>query len=123
MNIIGLWKITDMNAFDKSFKQTWRKADELLADENVPPMQKAMAQAVFLFREDGKSLQLMPKEVTGGEGEPYDDKFVIGHIADWKEEGGKLFIAAEENGENDWQEIVPEGDSYIMFNMFKIAKA
>ncbi len=123
MSIIGLWKITDMNAMDMSFKQTWRKIDELLADDGVHPMQKIMAQAVYLFREDGKALQLMPKEAVGGEGEPYDDKYVIGMQTDWKEEGGKLFIAAEENGEPDWQELVPEGDGYVMFNMFKIVKA
>ena len=123
MSIIGLWKITDLNAMDKNFKQTWRSVDELLGDDSVHPMQKVMAHAMYLFNEDGKALQLMPKEIVGDDGEPYDDKYVIGRIADWKDEGGKLFIAAEENGEPDWQELIPEGDSYIIFNMFKIAKA
>ena len=123
MDIIGFWKITDINAFDKSFKQTWRTVEDVLADESVHPMQKVMAQGMYLFREDGKCLQLMPKELVGGEGEPYDDKLVIGKEDDWKEEGGKLFIAAVEDGENDWQEAVPDGGGYVIFNMFKITKA
>ena len=123
MSITGLWKITDINAMDKSFKQTWHTVEDVLADENIHPMQKVMAQAMYLFRGDGKCLQLMPKEIVGDDGDSYDEKYVIGRTADWKEEGGKLFIAAEENGENDWQEIVPDGESFIVFNMFKIAKA
>ncbi len=107
---------------DKSFKQTWRTVEDVLADESIHPMQKIMAQGMYLFREDGKCLQLMLKEIVGGDGESYDDKYVIGQTSDWKEEGGKLFVAAVEDGENDWQEIVPDSDSFIIFNMFKIAK-
>lgn len=124
MSIIGLWKITDMNVIDMNFDQTWRAVDGVLADETVNPLQKQMAQSKFLFREDGRALQLMPKELDkSGRFMAYDDKFVISKETKWKNEGDRLFIAAEENGEADWQEIVHDGDGYVLFDMFKIAKA
>ena len=58
MSIVGKWKITDANVFDMSFKQTWRKVADVLADENVHPMQKGMARTVYVFEEDGKALML-----------------------------------------------------------------
>ena len=123
-SIIGLWKIVEVNVMDMEFNQTWRSVEDLTADEAVHPMQKAMAQAKFLFREDGKALQLMPKALdTRGEHEAYDDSYVIGRETDWKEDGGKRYLSTVENGNVVWQEIVPSGDGYVIFDMFKIVRA
>ncbi len=120
MDIIGLWKITDVNVMDIDFNQTWRKVEDMLADESVHPLQKAMAQARYLFKDDGTWVQLMPKELDrDGKFESYDDSYVIGHTAGWKEEGGKLLT--EMDG-NEWQEMVPDGDGFIAFSMFRIVK-
>ena len=126
MGIVGKWIITEINAFDKSFKQTWRTVSDLLADSDANPMQKAMAQSVFVFEEDGAFRQLMPVEIGADSGFPaYDDKFVIAKTSKWKEENGKLFVAAEEDGQDDWQEVqtLQDGESCIIFDFFKIAKA
>ena len=125
MDIAGKWKITEINAFDKSFKQTWRAASDIIADGGTDPVQKAMAQSVFVFEADGGFKQLMPKAIdAGGEYPAYDDDYVIAKISKWKEENGKLFVAAEENGQDDWQEIQSvQDDGLVIFGFFKIAKA
>ena len=43
--------------------------------------------------------------------------------SEWKEEGGKLYIAASENGNTEWNEIVPDGDGFILFDMHRVEKA
>ena len=93
------------------------------ATKNMSDEQRATVRQMFEKVADQLDAPCAASAVPRGEGEPYDDKYVIGMQTDWKEEGGKLFIAAEENGEPDWQELVPEDDGYVMFNMFKIAKA
>ena len=123
MDIVGLWRIAELNAMDMSFNQTWKKVEGLDSDPDVPMMQKMMAKTTFVFKEDGTFLQLAPKEMAGGEGEPYDDDHVIGHKSEWKEEGGKLLIASEENGEYEWSEVVPAGDGFEIFGFFRIVKA
>ena len=90
MDIIGMWKIAEVNVMGQDFKQTWRTVEDVNADASVNPMQKVMAQAVYLFEQDGTFKQLMPKEIAGGEGEPYDDKYVVGHVGKWKEDA--LFV-------------------------------
>ncbi len=124
MSIVGKWKITDANVFDMSFKQSWRKVADVLADENVHPMQKGMARAVYVFGEDGKALMLIPKGIApAGEAESYDDDYDLMKASEWKEEGGKLYIAAFENGNTEWNEIVPDGDGFILFDMHRVEKA
>ena len=126
MGIAGKWIITDVNAFDKDFRQTWRTAADLIADSEANPMQKAMAQSVFVFDENGEFKQLIPKELDAdSEYAAYDDSYAVAKKSKWKEESGKLFVAAEENGEDDWQEIVkaPDGEKLVIFGFFKIAKA
>ena len=91
----------------------------MAADPEINPMQKAMAQAVYLFEADGSFRQLMPKEIAGGEGEAYDDKFVVGHVGKWKEEDGKLFT----DGDDGWQEAVPTANGFEVFGFFRIVKA
>ena len=123
MDIVGLWRIAEMNAMDMSFKQTWKKVEELDSDPDVPMMQKVMAKAEFLFEQDGTYLQLMPKAVVGDDGEAYDDDHVIGHRGKWKEKDGKIFAASEENGEDEWSEAVPTEDGFEVFGFFRIVKA
>ena len=124
MDITGFWKVSAVNAFDKNFKQTWKTSDEIAADDSINPMQKAMAQGAYVFAEDGTMISLMPKKfVPAGEGEPYDDTYVIAKKSAWKEEGGKLYSAAEENGELDWQEMKPVDGGYELFGFQRIAKA
>jgi hypothetical protein len=126
MSIAGKWIISEVNAFDKNFKQTWRAAGDVIADSGASPMQRAMAQSVFVFEEDGGFKQLVPKELdAGGEYPAYDDSCVIAKVSKWKEENGKLFVAAEEDGQDDWQEIqsLPDGSGFIIFGFFKIVKA
>lgn len=119
MSITGMWKIAQVNAFDMDFNQTWKTVEELTADPSIPPMQKNMAQCVYLFEEDGTLKQLMPKELAGGEGEPYDDKFVVGHVCSWKEEDGKLMV----EGEDGWEEAPATADGFEVFSFFRIVKA
>ncbi len=52
MNITGLWKITEVNVFDQNLKQTWLTVEAINKDAEINPMQKAMAQAVYLFEAD-----------------------------------------------------------------------
>ncbi|MBQ8120412.1 MAG: hypothetical protein IJ172_06525 [Ruminococcus sp.] len=118
MDILGMWKIAEVNAIDMNFKQTWKTVEELTADENIPPMQKQMAQSVYLFEADGTLKQLMPKELAGGEGEPYDDKYVVGHVCGWKEEDGKLMV----EGEDGWEEAPATADGFEVFSFFRIVK-
>ena len=123
MEIIGKWKVAEANVMDMKFKQTWRLVEDMLADASVNPMQKAMARTVYQFNEDGTALQLAPKELDeGGEYEAFDDSYVIGNSTHWKEENGRLYIAAEENGEDDWIEMIPDGKFLTLFNMHRIAK-
>lgn len=119
MDIIGMWKIAEVNAMGNDFKQTWKTVDELNADENVHPMQKVMAKAAYLFEQDGTFKQLMPKEIAGDDGEPYDDNFVVGHVGNWKEENGKFFT----EGDDGWQEAVPTENGFEVFGFFRIVKA
>jgi len=124
MSIIGKWKVTEANVFDKSFKYTWRKAEDVLTDESITPFQKVFARSVYVFEEDGRALTLLPKDlIPADEAEgAYDKDFVITHTGQWKEENGKFFIATEENGNTEWNEIVPDGGSYIILNMHRIEK-
>ena len=119
MDIIGMWKIAEVNAMGNDFKQTWKTVDELNADENVHPMQKVMAKAAYLFEQDGTFKQLMPKEIAGDDGEPYDDKYVVGHVGNWKEENGKILT----EGDDGWQEAVPTAGGFEVFGFFRIVKA
>ncbi|MBO5575877.1 MAG: hypothetical protein J5956_06210 [Ruminococcus sp.] len=119
MDIQGLWIISEVNAIGMDFEQTWRTVADLEADANVPPMQKTMAQGVYLFEDDGTFKQLMPKAIVGDDGEPYDDKFVIGHVGKWKEEDGKIFT----EGDDGWQEAVPTDNGFEVFGFFRIVKA
>lgn len=119
MDVVGMWKIAEVNAMGKDFKQTWKTVGELADDPNVNPMQKVMAQAAYLFEADGTFKQLMPKEVAGGDGEPYDDKYVVGHVGKWKEENGKLFTESDDG----WDEAVPTDNGFEVFGFFRIVKA
>jgi hypothetical protein len=123
MGIIGKWKVTDANVFGKDFKQTWRKTEDVLADESVHPMQRGLARTVYVFEEDGRALTLLPKGIVpAGEAESYDDDFDLAHAAQWKEEGGRLFISTIENDNIEWNEIVPDGEGYIVLGMHRIVK-
>ncbi len=119
MDIVGMWKIAEVNAMDKNFKQSWKTVGDMAADPEINPMQKAMAQAVYLFEADGTFKQLMPKEIAGGEGEPYDDKYVVGHVGKWKEENGKIFTESDDG----WDEAVPTDNGFEVFGFFRIVKA
>lgn len=122
MNITGTWKVTEVCVFGEDFSQSWRTAEDILADSTVSPLQKAFAMAAYQFEDDGTALSLMPKEVTGGEGEPFDDTYVIAQRTKWKEENGSLFIAALENGEDDWQEMLPAGEGFEVFGYQRISR-
>ena len=119
MDILGMWKIAEVNVMDKNFKQTWKTAEQVAADDSIHPMQKVMAQGVYLFEQDGTFKQLMPKEIVGGEGELFDDKYVVGHVGKWKEEDGKIFT----EGDDGWQEAVPTDNGFEVFGFFRIVKA
>lgn len=124
MDITGMWKVSEVNVFDKDFKQTWRTSADILADGSINPMQKLFAQTCYKFEEDGTAVSLMPKAlVPAGEAEAYDDEYVLAKKTQWKEENGKLFIAAEENGEADWQEMTPAGEGFEIFGYQRIVKA
>ena len=123
MDIVGLWRIAEINAMDMSFKQTWKKAEDLDSDPGVPMMQKMMAKAKYMFEQDGTLLQLMSKDIVGEDGEAYDDDHIIGHRSKWKEENGKILVATEENGEDEWSEAVPTEDGFEIFGFFRIVKA
>ena len=118
MDILGMWKIAQVNVMDKDFKQTWKTAEQVAADDSIHPMQKVMAQAAYLFEQDGTFKQLMPKAIVGDEGEPYDDKFVIGHVGKWKEEDGKIFT----EGDDGWEEAAPTAGGFEVFHFFRIVK-
>ena len=124
MSIIGLWKVSEVNAFDKNFKQSWRTVEDIAADPAVNPMQKAFSQAAYKFEEDGTLYSLMPKAlVPAGEGEPYDDDYVIAKKTRWKEENGTFFAAAEDDGELDWQKMSPTDNGFEIFGYQRIVKA
>ena len=124
MDITGMWKISEVKVFGKDFKQSWKATADILADESISPMQKVFAQSSYKFEEDGTALSLMPKAIVpAGEGEAYGDEYVIAKKTQWKEENGKLFIAAEENGEADWQEMTPAGEGFEVFGYQRIVKA
>lgn len=118
MDIIGMWKIAEVNVMGKDFKQTWRTVEDVNADADVNPMQKVMAQAVYLFEQDGTFKQLMPKEIAGGDGEPYDDKYVVGHVGGWKEEDGKLLVETDDG----FEEAPATDNGFELFHFFRIVK-
>ncbi len=62
MDIVGLWDICEVNAFDTDFNQVWRSVKDLEADPEVPPMQKIMAKQRFMFEPDGRFLQPSPRD-------------------------------------------------------------
>ena len=119
MDVVGMWKIAEVNAMGKDFKQTWKTVGELADDPNVNPMQKVMAQAAYLFEADGTFKQLMPKEIAGGDGEPYDDKYVVGHVGSWKEEDGKLLVDTDDG----FEEAPATDNGFEVFHFFRIVKA
>ena len=129
MNITGLWKVSEINVVkvnreDHSITRTWRTSEDIAADGSVNPMQKGFAQSAYKFEEDGTALSLMPKAVVPeGEGEAYDADFVIAKRTQWKEEDSRFYIAAEENGEPDWQEMIPAGDGFEVFGYQRIVRA
>lgn len=122
MDIIGFWRICAVNVFDQDFNQTWRTAEDILADSSVSPMQKAFAQGAYQFEADGTLLSLMPKQFAEPDSEPFNDEFIIAKRTQWKEENGTLYAAAEENGEPDWQEMVPAGDGFELFGFQRISR-
>ena len=124
MEIIGMWKVSEAAVFDREFNRKWMTAAEIMADADVSPMQKIFAQAAYKFEEDGTVYNLMPKAaVPAGEAEPFDDEYVIAKKTQWKQENGSFFIAAEENGELDWQEMTPTETGFEVFGYQRIAKA
>ena len=125
MGIIGKWSVTEAKVFDKDFKYTWRKVADVLTDGSITPFQKVFARTVYVFEEDGRALTLLPKElIPAAEAEEaYDTALAVAHTSQWKEEGGKFFIATEENGNTEWNEIVTDGEEYIILDMHRIAKA
>ena len=124
MDIQGLWIISEVNAIGMNFEQTWRTVADLEADANVPPMQKMMAKTAYYFDQGGKLTTLIPKELDrNGECETFDDSYVVSHETSWKQENGKLFVAAQENGDDGWQEAVPTDNGFEVFGFFRIVKA
>ena len=129
MKLSGMWKITAMSVVevdpqDHSISKTWRGSEDIIGDERIHPMQRLFAQGVYKFEEDGTAYSLMPKAlVPAGEGEAYNDEYVIAQKTQWKEEDGKLYIAALENGEPDWQEMIPAGEGFEIFGYQRIARA
>jgi hypothetical protein len=123
MDIAGLWKIKEINAFGMDFKQTWKETEGLDSDEGVPEMQKIMAKTMYQFEQGGRYVTILPKEAAedGGSGE-YDKNHVIGSVGSWKEEGGRIFVSTEENGELVWNEAVPWGDGLELLGFFRIEK-
>ena len=121
MDVIGLWRIVEINAMDMSFKQSWRSVDDL---DGVPEMQRMMAKAAFMFEEGGRLLQLLPKEmdVDGGH-EAYDDAYVVGQANGWKEEGGRLMVSNMDDSEEVWTEAVQAGDMIEVYGFFRLSKA
>ena len=119
MDILGMWKIAEVNVMDENFKQTWKTVQQVAEDDSIHPMQKTMAQGVYLFEQDGTFKQLMPKEIVGDNGELFDDKYVVGHVGKWKEEDGKIFT----EGDEGWQEAVPTDNGFEVFGFFRIVKA
>ena len=123
MDIVGLWDICEVNAFDSDFNQVWRSVKDLEEDPEVPPMQKIMAKQRFMFEPDGRFLQLLPKGSSPSDGfESYDDAHVISHVGHWKSEGGKIFVGSEQNGEQLWSEAVPVGDGFETLDFFRIIR-
>ncbi|MBR4226475.1 MAG: hypothetical protein IKR86_06870 [Candidatus Methanomethylophilaceae archaeon] len=118
-DILGQWKISEMNAMDMSFKQTWMTIEELDSSESVPEMQKMMAKAAYRFEPDGRFLQLMPKEAGPLEGcEEYDERYFVGHVGGWKQEDGKYLVEYDDG----WSEAVPCGDGFELFGFFRIVR-
>lgn len=123
MEISGLWKIGAVCVFGKDLSQKWMTSEEIEADASVNMMQKVMAKIVYDFREDGTVLALMPKEYDAdNEFGEYDDKYGVSHSFKWKEENGRLMIAAEENGEDDWSEMEPVEGGYEVFSYQRITR-
>ncbi len=120
-DILGMWKIDEINAIDMSFKQTWKSVSELESDAGIPDMQKTMAKSAFVFEQGGRLLQLMPAGLAG-EGERFDDDYAVVHEGKWKEEDGKIFASSEENGEDVWSEVVPLDGRIEVFGFFRLSK-
>ncbi|MBR1393645.1 MAG: hypothetical protein IJ561_07400 [Ruminococcus sp.] len=118
MDITGMWKIAEVNAFKQDFTQAWMTVEAMETDPGVNPFQKIMSRYVFLFGEDGKYRQLLPKELDDGSCTPYDDKYVAGKVGDWKEEDGKLLLESED----DWEEAAPTETGFEIFGFFRIEK-
>lgn len=124
MELTGLWKIAEVCVFGSDFSQKWMTVEEMDADASVNMMQKVMAKTMFDFKDDGTVLALMPKEFDkDNEFGEYDDKYGVSNTFKWKSEDGKLYIAARENGEDDWQELVPNGEGFEAFGYQRITRA
>lgn len=138
MNIIGKWKITEQNVFDKNFNRSWRTSEDLVADPEVEDYIKQSINYIYVFTEEGKMLLLFPipadapKEeveaaIASGEFRLFDDHTMILEEKDWKEEDGKLMFDSGTKGEvlgekiSPWIEIM-EIKGGIEFNGYRLAK-
>ena len=123
MDLTGLWKIAEINALDKNFKQTWKATEGLDADDSVSEMQKTMAKTLYLFKEEGRFITIIPKNAVKDEGfEEYDEEHFIASAGEWKEEDGKTFVSTEENGEIEWTEAIPRDTKFEIFGFFRIER-
>ena len=124
MELIGRWKISEINAIGMDFSQTWKSTDGLDDDPEVPEMQKTMAKTQYVFEDGGRYVSILLKDLAGdGDYEEYDDCNIVSHIGSWKEEDGRYFVSTEENGEIEWNEAVPWGEEgFELFGFFRIAR-
>ena len=123
MDIKGLWKISEINAFDADFNQTWYKVQDLLANESVNEQQKVMANASYFFGDDGIVLILFPKsyQKMGQDAQIFRNEYIIAKKNKWKEDGGKFLINTQDSDDR-WEELIPTDDGFELFGYQRIVK-
>ena len=124
MNIIGTWKVSEMQDI---LKKEWRTAADIAADPEAPDYLTEGLKFSYHFTADGEMQVLCPipagvtKEqidaaLASGELKLFDEKTMVLETKEWKEEDGKLLFDSGEKGEilgeavNPWKELIPVGD-------------
>ncbi|MBR4696913.1 MAG: hypothetical protein IKP18_00490 [Candidatus Methanomethylophilaceae archaeon] len=130
MNVVGRWKIKEVQMLDSDLNRTWRPVEDVLADDSIDD--KALFMSKVMFTEDGRILMMLEKPadmsqeevdemVAEGEMELYDG-YLVYEKHPWKEEDGKVLFDSGMKGEvfgeavSPWIEIKGSDDEIFLFS-------
>ena len=138
IDIVGSWRIKEVQLMDSDLNVSWRTVDDILADDSVEESDKRIYRGRAIFKDNGELCMACPlpdgvtkadiaEELESGEVEMCGESEIIYEKFPWKEEGGKILFDSGAEGEvlgvkvSPWVEIT-ECDGGICLFMYKLVK-